>query len=481
MLSRPPVPPRRAVPPPPPARRPAQSSEEEEAPTPRGIAARIANLQLDQIGRSPLQQAETAPPPPPRRNAAPPPPPPRRAPAIERDPELVRLLSRKPPPPPVQARANSAPAVPARRLPPRLPTPEPEPEPEPEYVEEEEQSDEGYQSQAEEPSDSCIKCHDFSFVDAHAASFPRHTVSSVQQLAFDLTAPFDSETEKARALFTWLHHNIAYDAVSFLSGNLKPATADSVLRSGLAVCDGYAGLYLSLAEYAGLQAHKVTGHGKGVGYAALGPNDPVPSESSNHAWNCVLMDGEWRLLDGCWGAGALSGSQYIQRFDPIWFISTAEEFGKRHFPTDTSYQLLPEPISWEEYICEPDGPTIFNDFHTLNFLKDLLQPASPEIASGGWVTFCIFKQCEHMSRAQEDNYVYFINAPDDTKTPLEVNSEGGWSASIYFPRGMRGDVSLNRVTLVNGEDAKGMSTQAWKNAIGRKSMSWGGMARWTMI
>ncbi|KAJ6593940.1 hypothetical protein B0H19DRAFT_921071 [Mycena capillaripes] len=370
-------------------------------------------------------------------------------------------------------------------MPTRLPTPPPEPEYEEEDAYEEEgeyaQSDEGYQSQEE----VCIKCHDFSAVDAHAALFPRHTVSSIQQLAYDLTSPFESETEKARALFFWLHCNIAYDCDAFFSGNLSASTAESTLQSGLAVCDGYAGMFASLAEYAGLQAHKVTGHGKGFGYAALGPDDPVPPESSNHAWNCVLMDGEWRLLDACWGAGALNGASYTKRFAPVWFTSTPAEFGKRHFPTDPSYQLISDadggPVSWEDYICEPPGPTVFTDFDNQFFLRDLLQPATENIQSGGWVSFHIFKQCEHMSRAEADNYVYFINAPDDTKTTLEVNAEGGWSANVYMPRGMAGDVSLNFVTKIDNRDVKGISPQTFKNSIGKKSMAWQGMVKWRLV
>ncbi|KAJ7703155.1 hypothetical protein B0H17DRAFT_1041962 [Mycena rosella] len=361
-------------------------------------------------------------------------------------------------------------------MPARLPTPPPEPEPEydepePEYYDEPEadSNDEGYQSE-----DACIRCHSFAHVDEHAALFPRHTVTSIRQLARDLTAPFPSETEKARALFFWLHCNITYD----------PATAESTLRSGLAVCDGYAGMFASLAEFAGLQAHKVTGHGKGYGYAARTADEPVPPESSNHAWNCVLMDGEWRLLDACWGAGALMGDAYTQRFAPVWFTSTPAEFGRRHFPTDPSYQLISDedggPVSWEDYIMAPEGPTVYGDFHTLDFLQDLLQPATQAIQSGGWVSFHIFKMCEHMSRAEADNYVYFISI-GDTKTPLEVNSEGGWSANIYVPRGTSGDVSLNHVTKIDGRDAKGLSVQVFKNSIGRKSMAWGGMCKWTLI
>jgi hypothetical protein len=300
-------------------------------------------------------------------------------------------------------------------LPPRLPTPPPEPEyeeEEPEYEEEQEyeqHSDEGYQSQG----DSCIKCYDFSAVDAHAALFPRQQVSSIPQLAYDLTAPFESETEKARAIFYWLHCNIVYDCDSFFSGNISASTAESTLQSGLAVCDGYAGMFVSLAEHAGLQAHKVVGHGKGFGYAALGPDEPCPPESSNHAWNCVLMDGgEWRLLDSCWGAGALMGASYTQRFAPVWFTSTPAEFGRRHFPTDPSYQLISDedggPVSWPDYILAPEEPTVYGDFDTQNFMRDLLQPATADIQSGGWVSFHIFKQCEHMSREIEDNYVYAL-------------------------------------------------------------------------
>ncbi|KAJ6499262.1 kyphoscoliosis peptidase [Mycena sanguinolenta] len=498
-MSRPVPPPRRSAPPPP----PPESSI--EVPTPTGIAARIASLQLDQIGRTPAELPQSK-----RASAiekAPPPPPPRRSqpPALpsraERDPHLAKLLSRPPPPPPVAksqpppplpARSVSTPSLPPRRLPPRLPTPPPEPEydPEPEYEEpeyeepeleyaEEEQSDEGYHSQQE----SCIKCWDFTAVDAHAAQFPRHTVSSVAQLAYDLTAPFSSETEKARALFYWLHCNIAYDCDSFFSGNISASTADSTLQSGLAVCDGYAGLFTTLAEHAGLQAHKVTGHGKGFGYAALPPGEPCPPETSNHAWNCVLMDQEWRLIDSCWGAGALMGASYTQRFAPVWFISTPAEFGKRHFPTDSSYQLADEagPVSWEEYILEPEGPMVYGDFDTQNFLRDLLQPATAEIHSGGWVTFHIFKQCEHMSREVQDNYVYFINAPDDTKTTLLVSAEGGWSANIYMPRGLTGDVSLNFVTKFDNRDAKGLDPQIWKNSLGRKAMAWQFLAKWRMV
>ncbi|KAK0461069.1 uncharacterized protein EV420DRAFT_1640569 [Desarmillaria tabescens] len=439
-MSRPPLPPRRSVPPPQLADTGVDDDDDQQ---PKGIAARIARLQLDHkgIGRGQVSQSSPVP-----RGALYP----TSEELARRGPDFLRLI-RRPPPPIPPLTVHKAPPPPPRRLPARLPTPPPEPVPEPEL------------------EASCLKCHDFSYVDAHAAQFPRQTVSSLDQLAIDLTSPFDSETEKCRAIFTWLHHNVAYDTVSFFSGKL-------------ATCDRPSNLPIWASSLR--RSYKVTGHGKGFGYAATGPDAPVPPYQSNHAWNCVLMDGEWRLIDCCWGAGALEGSVWNKCFTPTWFSSSPVEFGRRHYPEDPSYQLISEedggPVSWEQYILEPERPVIFQDFYKLNFNPYLLQPAEKYIQSGAWATFHIFKFCEHMSRADADNYVYFISDPGNTRTPMQVNEEGGWSATVYIPRG-GGELSLYYVTQCDGRDAKGLSVQAFNNANGRKAMSFGGMGRWTVV
>ncbi|KAF9450442.1 hypothetical protein P691DRAFT_648569, partial [Macrolepiota fuliginosa MF-IS2] len=329
---------------------------------------------------------------------------------------------------------------------------------------------------------TCIKCHDFSDVDAHAAQYPRQYVRSLEELADSLTEPFTYETEKARAIFTWLHHNIQYDTKSFFSGALQPATPESTLSSGLAVCDGYAGLFVHLAERAGLQVYKVSGHGKGFGYQDLSPGEPAPKMSSNHAWNCVLMDGEWRLIDATWGAGALNGTTYEQRFDSSWFSSSPSEFGRRHFPTDPTFQLISDeeggPITWEDYILRPAGPTIFSDFHRLDFFVDLLQPMTNVIEHGQTVTFTLFKRCEHLSNRDADNYVYILHFPDRQPVPLEPNAEGGWSLTYRIVG--QTEVSLLFVSTVDGQDARGIGIRGFTNALNRKPMTFGGLVKWAV-
>jgi transglutaminase/protease-like cytokinesis protein 3 len=69
--------------------------------------------------------------------------------------------------------------------------------------------------------------------------------------------------DKGRALFTWLHLNIDYDTNAFFNDNVRGSTPQSTLQSGLAVCEGYAGLFHAMARGAGIESLVVGGHGKG--------------------------------------------------------------------------------------------------------------------------------------------------------------------------------------------------------------------------
>ncbi len=145
----------------------------------------------------------------------------------------------------------------------------------------------------------CLKCWDFSTPDEHATRFPRHMVpsASTEWLAYQLTSPFPSLIDKARVIFTWLHHNIEYDVESFFNNAIKHSTPASTISRGLAVCEGYAGLFTAIATHAGLESVVVSGHGKGYGHSSLTPNSPIPPFNTGHAWNAVKIDGgAWKLM-----------------------------------------------------------------------------------------------------------------------------------------------------------------------------------------
>jgi len=302
----------------------------------------------------------------------------------------------------------------------------------------------------------------------------------LEDLAHWLTDPFEEDVDKARAIFTWLHYNIAYDTQGFFSGNLQPSTPQSTLSSGLAVCQGYAELFEHLADAIDLQAHVVSGHGKGYGYQPLKVGEAPPERSSNHAWNCVLINQEWHLIDACWGSGSVSGAGYTPKLASRWFVSSPDEFGQRHFPEDPSFQLTSEEKTWEEYILDPEGPTITQDFTDLGLHPFLVSPPVKHIPEKQFTKFSIAKRCEHMSTTESDNYVFVVSPNGKDFTPLEFSEEDqAWTTTIFTPR--NGEITIYSVDNINNEDALGLGMAGYLKAKGRKAMGFKGLAVWTVV
>jgi hypothetical protein len=329
-------------------------------------------------------------------------------------------------------------------------------------------------------SEECLYCRDFSEVDAHAAQFPRQEVESVHQLAHDLTDPFPHVTDKARAIFTWLHHNITYNVQDFFAGTVKASNPEATLRSGLAVCEGYAGLFADLALRVGLECVVVGGHGKGYGYTQ--PEGPLPSFQGNHAWNAIRFDdGEWHLIDSCWGAGALMGTEYKQRFDPSHFCASNEDFGTRHFPEPAEpwKQYVEQPLTWEEYLGAPEKPRIMGTFWDYGFAGHLLQPDTLKIHPGRQ-SFFLKLGCEHVVETEKDVYVPIIISQKADKVAFIHDAvNGGWSITIDVVSGET--VIAAAVTSMRNADAFGAGRTAFEAAKGRAAMQFAYLCQWEVL
>ncbi|EJD50672.1 hypothetical protein AURDEDRAFT_112249, partial [Auricularia subglabra TFB-10046 SS5] len=346
----------------------------------------------------------------------------------------------------------------------------------------------------DDDDDWCTAHRDFSEADAHAALFPREHAESIQQLGYDLTAPFDDEVDKARALFTWMHHNIAYDAANFLAGTVRPMTVDDTLRTGMAVCEGYSGLFAALALAAGLEVITVHGHGKGYGYEPPPPGSGVrdiPRYEGNHAWNAVKLDGDWRLMDSTWGAGALTNGAYLKRFAPIHFCGAAgpghnREFGRRHYPSERTHQFVPRhmQLGWEEYMLMPERPRVTGDFGEYGYSEILLQPDTKYILPGRH-TVVLKRYCRHVQDTEDDSYVPIILVKDpsgrdhpQSMQPLVLHPDYrvGWTVEVDVNSGQT--LQLAIVKVIGGQDATGYGRAAYERARGRQGMSWSYLVEW---
>lgn len=336
----------------------------------------------------------------------------------------------------------------------------------------------------------CLICYDFSGPDRHAGlpQFHRSRVTSLPSLVLDLTEPFPSALEKARVLFTWLHHNVSYDVVAFFGNAIPAQDPRSTLRSGLAVCAGYAELFAALALHAGLEAVVVTGHGKGYGYSP----DAVHNKS-NHAWNAVkLAPDYWHLIDPCWGAGHIKDSPtrtYVAAFSADNFTSLPSVFGRRHFPQDARHQHREDGrvLTWAEYIApEPESPKCYLNFTELfNFSKETLCPATRRIEGGRRERFAVTLPCQHLPAiAPRDEYVLFLNvgAQFEPKNFYVLHPDGtgrGFACEVEVPREPGVEVTLYCVVQFEGREGKGLGRDRFVSRVGKCAWQWSRVAEWS--
>ena len=160
-----------------------------------------------------------------------------------------------------------------------------------------------------------VNAQDYTKVDATVNSYPK-TFASPDKFAEQVNKDFKNKEEKARAIFTWITTNIKYDLVAF-GVNERPAAfsfktqeekeakqkkfkeelAAKTLKSKKGVCQGYATLFSVVADKVGLQSEIVTGTSKSHP-AHIGK---LPG-ASDHAWNVVKIDNQWKLIDATWGS-----------------------------------------------------------------------------------------------------------------------------------------------------------------------------------
>jgi hypothetical protein len=334
--------------------------------------------------------------------------------------------------------------------------------------------------------------------------FPRQSLprnDPVGHLARGLCDPFPSYTDKARAIFTWFHHNISYDTVSFFGNCVKHHTTEDTIFSGLAVCQGYSQVYQAIANRAGLECVMVVGHGKGFGHTPLKKGEaPPPPKPDGHAWNAVRIDGgAWQLLDACWGAGHLdtSTNTYKQQFSPWEFTRTNEQFGVSHFPKDSSHQFRGDgrTVSWVEYITggiDGEKATVYSNCYEEGIWHDSVQPRERHLPvySGQVVRFQFSKVCEHWrsevhGKGKAPLLMLSIHGADgrkDEMVPMETDGFWHWIDVHAKDLGAPGQkVQVAMVDTMDGKDARGVTKQQYLSSKGKVGMSFAFLMGWDLV
>jgi hypothetical protein len=177
----------------------------------------------------------------------------------------------------------------------------------------------------------------FSAIDEYALKAPPEEAITIDRLGAYLARPEWGELERVRAIWRWITANIDYDVAR------QNYNAEETLRDRRGTCQGYAELFVLLARRAGVRAVEVTGYGRGAGFK------PGGRVKNDHAWNAVLIDSRWHLLDITHGAGHVSGGRFIRRYQEHYFITPPGEFVYTNLPEVRQWQLLPKKLSIREF------------------------------------------------------------------------------------------------------------------------------------
>lgn len=144
--------------------------------------------------------------------------------------------------------------------------------------------------------------------------------TAIKKLAETLAPARMTDMEKLRSIHAWVTQNISYDCGYQNSNRDNLEKASYILQQGNGVCSHYAILTAALCRAAGLPARIING--------PAGLSDGVPRV--NHAWNEVLINGQWVAVDTCWDAGYTKDNTFVSAPSNKFLAPSTAVFATTH-------------------------------------------------------------------------------------------------------------------------------------------------------
>jgi len=130
--------------------------------------------------------------------------------------------------------------------------------------------------------------------------------------ARELTQSITDPKAKVKAIYDFIVQNISYDSdkMNSVSTGYLP-DIETIFNQKKGICYDYASLFAAMLRSVGVPAKLVKGNSdNAVGY---------------HAWNEVLLDNQWVIIDATYGAQALAKNQSDDMIKPASKYSKANE------------------------------------------------------------------------------------------------------------------------------------------------------------
>ncbi len=153
--------------------------------------------------------------------------------------------------------------------------------------------------------------------------------------------PYRSDVQRLRSIFTWVSEKICWE--EDFDG---PIDTRRVIQTKRASAEEYATLVLEMCAAVGLTCEIVRGYLKSPGEIP----DLNIMPRSNHWWNAVLVDNEWRMMDCCLASPSnprriLYSTYNNSSADPWWFLARPTEICWTHIPEHHEQQHICPPVA----------------------------------------------------------------------------------------------------------------------------------------
>lgn len=135
-----------------------------------------------------------------------------------------------------------------------------------------------------------------------------------------------SDIQKLQEIHGWVIENISYDYQAYLRQENVLTPASRILVEGEGMCRDYSFLLAALSRAAGLPARVV--------YGQAGNSDNWRTQL--HAWNEVLVDGQWVIVDATWNSGHIQNGAFVASPSDRFFAPDAGTFALTHHKTATT-------------------------------------------------------------------------------------------------------------------------------------------------
>jgi hypothetical protein len=176
------------------------------------------------------------------------------------------------------------------------------------------------------------------------ADLPDSAMQSPEAMGEYIRANESDPYLRVKAIHDFVANHVAYDGPAYRDGRYPPQDADTVFRTGLAVCAGYANLIVEIGNAADTEIVRVVGDARSQGGEVVG---------ESHAWNAAYIEDQWYLMDATWDSGHLNGREFVRSYSTGYLFPPPQVMGITHFPENESWQLRKTPLSRGEFGRQP--------------------------------------------------------------------------------------------------------------------------------